>query len=83
LPVLTGIGYEDMEISQGEMASLKFMESVFGDVSEEERNKIRADLLVYCGQDTGGMVEIIRKLTEIAGMSHQEFREQSMQRCER
>jgi hypothetical protein len=37
-----------------------------GDIPEEERQKIRNDLLIYCGQDTGGMIEIIKKLQELA-----------------
>jgi len=48
------------------MASLKYMESSFGDISDEEQQKIRTDLLTYCGQDTGGMIEILKKLRELA-----------------
>jgi hypothetical protein len=38
------------------------MEATFGDASDEERQKIRDDLLAYCGQDTGGMIDILKKL---------------------
>ena len=62
LPVLTNLSYDDMEIGEGTMASLKFMEATFGDASDEERQKIRDDLLAYCGQDTGGMIDILKKL---------------------
>ena len=66
LPILTNLSYSDMNIGEGNTASLKFMESAFGDIPEEERQKIRNDLLIYCGQDTGGMIEIIKKLQELA-----------------
>jgi hypothetical protein len=64
MPAVTGIGYENLEISQGEIASLRYIQATFGEISVEERQKIREDLLTYCGQDTGGMVSIIDKLTE-------------------
>jgi hypothetical protein len=65
LPVLTDMSYGDMDIGEGNTASLKFMEFAFGNASKEELHKIRADLLIYCGQDTGGMIEILRKLQEL------------------
>jgi hypothetical protein len=65
LPALTDLTYEDMEIGEGTMASLKFMEAAFGNIPDVERQKIRSDLLTYCGQDTGGMIEILKKLQEI------------------
>jgi hypothetical protein len=62
LPVLTNLSYDEMEIAEGTMASLKFMEATFGSISKEECQKIRTNLLTYCGQDTGGMIEILNKL---------------------
>ena len=62
MPAVTGIGYEDLEISHGDIASLRYMQATFGEVSVEERNKIRKDLLKYCKQDTGGMVRIVENL---------------------
>jgi hypothetical protein len=66
LPVLTGISYEGLSINDGKLAGVAFMAATFGKAGEEARKKIRQDLLTYCGQDTGGMVEIINKLVEIA-----------------
>jgi hypothetical protein len=63
MPAVTGISYEDLEISHGDIASLRYMQATFGEVSAEERNKIRKDLLKYCKQDTGGMVRIVDNLT--------------------
>ena len=65
LPALTNLSYEDLEIGEGTTASLKFMEAAFGNISDLERQKIRTDLLTYCGQDTGGMVEILNKLHDM------------------
>jgi hypothetical protein len=65
LPVMTNLSYGEMDIGEGNTASLKFMESTFGDVSEEEHQKIRNDLRLYCGQDTGGMIDILKKLHEL------------------
>ena len=65
LPALTNLSYKDLEIGEGTMASLKFMEATFGIISDAERQKIRTDLLVYCGQDTGGMIDILKKLQEL------------------
>ncbi len=66
MPAVTNLSYHEMEIAEGTMASLKFMEAAFGNRCEEERQKIRANLLAYCGQDTGGMIEIINRLRQFA-----------------
>jgi Rad3-related DNA helicase len=62
LPALTDLSYDNMEIGEGTMASLKFMEAAFGNIADGERQKIRTNLLTYCGQDTGGMIEILKML---------------------
>ena len=64
MPAVTGISYADLEISHGDIASLRYVQATFGKVSAEERRKIRKDLLVYCKQDTGGMVRIVENLTQ-------------------
>ena len=65
LPALTSLSYDDLEIGEGTTASLKYIEAAFGDIPEEARQKIRVDLLTYCGQDTGGMIDILRKLQDL------------------
>ena len=65
LPALTNLSYADLEIGEGTTASLKFMEAVFNNIPDEEWQKIRTDLLTYCGQDTGGMIDILKKLQEL------------------
>jgi hypothetical protein len=65
LPALTGKGYKDLAIHEGTEASLEFKRITFGDVSEEERRRIRSQLEEYCGLDTSGMVEIVGKLGQL------------------
>jgi predicted Zn-dependent protease len=40
------------------------MEAEFRDVPAEQSQKMRTDLMNYCGQDTDGMIEILKKLQE-------------------
>lgn len=67
LPALTGLSYDGLDINGGRMAAAAYMASTYGQATEEERAKIREALQVYCGQDTGGMVEIIKRLVAIVG----------------
>jgi len=48
----------------GSTASIKFMDAAFGDIPDEDREKIFTDLLSYCRQDTSGMIEILRRLEQ-------------------
>lgn len=70
LPALTGKGYEDMEIGNGNEASLRYLFITHGSYSGEkatsaEIQKVRDDLEKYCGQDTEGMIWILDKLKEL------------------
>lgn len=65
LPALTGRSYADLEIGDGAMAQVKYAR-LAEEISEEERARIRADLLTYCGLDTEGMVAILAVLREAA-----------------
>lgn len=67
LPALTGRGYEDMNIANGQEASITFQVVTYGEVLEEVREKVRADLEKYCALDTEGMIWIVDKLTELTG----------------
>ncbi|MFC2007640.1 DUF2779 domain-containing protein [Chloroflexota bacterium] len=66
LPAVTGYSYEDMEISNGELASVLYQSATFGNIPDEERDKIYDDLEKYCGLDTEGMIEIVNELTKLA-----------------
>lgn len=70
LPALTGISYDDMEIKNGQEASVRYLNITFlkGEAAPDEAliKKIRRDLLDYCGLDTEGMIYILRELYRIA-----------------
>ncbi len=62
LPAITGKGYEGLDIAEGQLASMLFEKVTYGEVSEEERSKVRSDLEEYCGRDTEGMIWIVDEL---------------------
>jgi len=65
LPVLVdGFTYDDMDISNGQAAALRWYEAVTsGD--KDSMESTFASLLEYCKLDTLAMVEIYRKLLTI------------------
>ena len=69
LPALTGHSYDDLEIQNGQMASLRYLNITFlkdeKEPDEAQVEKIRKDLLDYCGLDTEGMIFILRELYKI------------------
>lgn len=65
LPAITGKGYEDLDISDGQIASFTFLAANYGDMPEVDRVKIMSDLEDYCGRDTEGMIWIVGKLKEL------------------
>ncbi|MGA2260032.1 MAG: DUF2779 domain-containing protein [Acidobacteriota bacterium] len=67
LPAMTKLRYDDLEIGDGQTASLRFAEMAFGDVTPAAKQDIRAALETYCHQDTEGMVEIVKALQRLCG----------------
>jgi hypothetical protein len=65
LPAITGRGYEDLDINDGQVASITFLAATFGDMSEAEKAKIMENLEKYCGRDSEGMIWIVDKLSEL------------------
>jgi hypothetical protein len=65
LPAITGQGYDEMAIAKGDDASLAYLRITFDDVSPEEAEMVRADLLSYCKMDTEGMVRIVDQLDKL------------------
>ena len=59
------MGYDDLDINDGQLASISFLSATFGDMPEAERVKVMTDLEQYCGRDTEGMIWIVDKLKEI------------------
>jgi len=65
LPALTGRGYDQLAIQEGGMASQEYFRVTFGDVTEQERQRVRQQLEEYCGQDTMGMIWIVDELRQL------------------
>lgn len=65
LPSIVGITYDGMNISDGGTASACFYNTTYRSSSEEQKRKVRQDLLKYCEQDTLAEVMIIKKLEEL------------------
>jgi len=65
LPAVTGKGYEDMEIADGETAAREFLRVMQAEVSENERQRVRESLVKYCGRDTEGMIHIWEELKKL------------------
>jgi hypothetical protein len=66
LPALTGKGYENLTIQEGGTASREFLRVTFGNVSDEERHRVRQQLEEYCGLDTMGMVQIANRVRSLS-----------------
>ncbi len=66
--VVPEMGYEDLEISEGGMASISYEQALRSDDWVERENVFRA-LREYCAQDTLAMVELRRALGQRAGLT--------------
>lgn len=63
LPVLIPeLSYKELDIAKGDVAMTKWYEMVYGNLSDQEKEKIKYDLLTYCKLDTLAMVEIWKYL---------------------
>jgi predicted RecB family nuclease len=56
--VLPDLGYEDLEIQEGGMASLQYYRMIFAVADVEEKARLRTALLKYCERDTQAMVAL-------------------------
>ncbi|HSG81488.1 MAG TPA: DUF2779 domain-containing protein, partial [Gemmatimonadota bacterium] len=68
-PLVPDLSYEDLPISDGMVASVEIARLLLAgdEMSEEERARLRDELLQYCEQDTWAMVLLVRRLRELAG----------------
>ena len=66
LPAVTGKDYEDMGIGAGMDASIAYERITYGNASQEEVARVRADLIKYCKLDTEGMIWIVDKLRRMS-----------------
>jgi predicted RecB family nuclease len=56
--ILPEMSYENLEIQEGQMASLEYVKMMDPATPIEEKEKIKRDLLTYCGHDTRAMLKI-------------------------
>ncbi|MGA2624709.1 MAG: DUF2779 domain-containing protein [Bacteroidota bacterium] len=67
LPALTGKGYENLDIAEGETASNEYLRVTFGtDIDPEDKQKVFKQLEVYCKLDTQAMVDVLGELRRIS-----------------
>jgi len=63
LPALVpALGYDDLKISGGNIASMAYAEIQIPDIPPERSAELRAALLAYCQRDTEAMLELFRRL---------------------
>ena len=63
LPALVPeMSYDNLSIQEGAQASLEYLKMVDTNTPGEEKERIKGDLLEYCGQDTLAMVRIRQEL---------------------
>jgi predicted RecB family nuclease len=67
LPALVPeMSYKNLSIQEGMQASLAYLRMIDAETPEDEKGRIRNDLLIYCGQDTLAMVKIRDELLSLA-----------------
>ncbi len=66
LPVmLPELSYKSLEIQDGTMALSEWEKLAKGDLNDDQRGKMRENLLKYCELDTLAMVELFKKLQRL------------------
>jgi len=65
LPLLSELKYDELEIKKGDVASFEFERVTYGNVSDEERKRVRDALETYCGLDTLAEFEIVNALGKL------------------
>ncbi len=63
LPALVPeLGYADLDIQQGMLASTELARLLFGEMEESDRVALRTALLAYCERDTEAMGRLVDTL---------------------
>ena len=65
--VVPGMDHGNLAIQEGNQASLEYLRMIDPSISLEEKERIKKELLVYCGYDTLAMVEIRDELLKRLG----------------
>jgi predicted RecB family nuclease len=64
--IVDDVGYDDLNIRDGEQAQSRYRRLHSPTASAEEKNQIYADLLAYCKVDTLALVRLFERLIELA-----------------
>jgi predicted RecB family nuclease len=64
--IIPALSYEGLDVSDGTEAGLVWNRLVCGDVSYQERKRLKASLRTYCERDTLSMVRILERLKAIS-----------------
>ena len=67
-PLVPELTYDDLVIVDGRLASVEIARLLFvaHKIPEEERDRLRKDLLEYCERDTWSTVKLLERLRELA-----------------
>jgi predicted RecB family nuclease len=67
-PLVPELTYDDLVIVDGRLASVEIARLLFvaHKIPEEERDRLRKDLLEYCERDTWATVKLLERLRELA-----------------
>jgi predicted RecB family nuclease len=60
--ILPEMSYANLEIQEGQLASLEYLKMIDPATPTEEKEQIKKDLLTYCGHDTLAMLKIREEL---------------------
>ena len=60
--VVPELGYDDLQIADGQMASVAYLRMIAPETPDAERAEIRQALLAYCRRDTEAMVRVYEAL---------------------
>ena len=75
LPALTDTDYDDLSITDGQLASVRYMRALATD-DEAERQTIFEDLRAYCARDTMATVDVLAAIRRRASMPQAESDQQ-------
>src|SRR5438445_680741 len=74
-PLVPGLAYDDLQINDGEIASLELMRLLLGrdELRDAERTRLRRALLAYCERDSWAMVKLLERLRGLVGVQLELF----------
>jgi predicted RecB family nuclease len=71
--IVPDMDYGELVIQEGNQASLEYLQMIDPSISSDEKERIKKELLKYCGYDTLAMVKIRDELIKRCSMYYQFF----------